>query len=198
MADNKSSSSSSAANAADAQDQLLENQSEHDLSEQEQAVSLYAKYTAKQLMEDCPYVVALKTIDTSLWGVPAPADASEAHATTWVAKTIHDYHLAMVWDNHLFDDYLGDFEGWTKEMFLKVERGVYTGSNRARIADSLYNMIATENALEWDPAEFQSMDFDSRSKAYKLQQNSQRTVPATIQQQQPAIPLAVTTAARER
>ncbi|KAF1937068.1 hypothetical protein EJ02DRAFT_331450, partial [Clathrospora elynae] len=187
MADNESSSSSSAANAADAQDQLLENQSEHDLSEQEQAVSLYAKYTAEQLMEDCLYVVALKTIDTSLWGVPATADASEAHATTWVAKTIHDYHLAMVWDDHLFDDYLGDFEGWTKEMFLKVERGtlkslktvlrhrgVYTGSNRARIADSLYNMIATENALEWDPAEFQSMDFDSQSKAYKRQQNAPR------------------------
>ncbi|KAF1934504.1 hypothetical protein EJ02DRAFT_310402, partial [Clathrospora elynae] len=145
-------------------------------------------------MGNCPYAVAFETIDTSLWGVPAPADANEAHATTWVAKTIHDYHLAMVWDDHLFDDYLGDFEGWTKEMFLKVERGtlkslktvlrhrgVYTGSNRARIADSLYNMIATENALEWDPAEFQSMDFDSRSKAYKLQQNSQRTVPATIQ-----------------
>ncbi|KAF1934476.1 hypothetical protein EJ02DRAFT_494131, partial [Clathrospora elynae] len=38
------------------------------------------------------------------------------------------------------------------------------------------------------------MDFDQQSKAYKLQQNSQRTVPATIQQQQPAIPLAGTQA----
>ncbi|KAF1936906.1 hypothetical protein EJ02DRAFT_447775 [Clathrospora elynae] len=143
-------------------------------------------------MGNCPYAVALETIDTSLWGVPATKDASEAHATTWVAKTIHDYHLAMVWDNHLFDDYLGDFEGWTKELFLKVERGVYTGSNRARIANSLYNMIATENALEWDPAEFQSMDFDSRSKAYKQQQNAPRIDYVPEQQPPQPAPLAGT------
>ncbi|KAF1934946.1 hypothetical protein EJ02DRAFT_389925 [Clathrospora elynae] len=156
-------------------------------------------------MGNCPYAVAFETIDTSLWGVPAPADVNKAHATTWVAKTIHDYHLAMVWDDHLFDDYLGDFEGWTKELFLKVERGtlkslktvlrhrgVYTGSNRARIADSLYNMIATENALEWDPAEFQSMDFDSRSKAYKRQQNAPRIDHVPEQQPPQPAPLAGT------
>jgi hypothetical protein len=30
---------------------------------------------------------------------------------------VHDYSGAMVWDENLFDDYLGDFEGWTKELF---------------------------------------------------------------------------------
>ncbi|KAF1941074.1 hypothetical protein EJ02DRAFT_493290 [Clathrospora elynae] len=159
MADNQSSSSSSAADAADAQEQLLGDTLEHGSSEHGEAASPWARYTAKHLMGNCPYAVALERIDTSLWGIPAPADASKAHATTWVAKTIHDYHLAMVWDNHLFDDYLGDFEGWTKEMFLKVERGrlkslktvlwhrgVYTGNNCARIANSLYSC---EGPSDW-------------------------------------------------
>jgi hypothetical protein len=65
-------------------------------------------------------------------------------------------------------------------MFLKVERytlkslktmlqyrGVYTGNNCVRVVDSLFNLLGRENALEWDPADFQSMDFDPRSKAYK-------------------------------
>jgi hypothetical protein len=62
-------------------------------------------------MEDCLYTVALKVIDTSLWDVPALQDADETHATTWVAKIVHDYNVAIVWDNNLFDDYLGDFKG---------------------------------------------------------------------------------------
>jgi hypothetical protein len=50
MADNESSSSDT---DAAVQDQLLNDPSEH-------------KFTAEELMEDCPYTVALKVIDTSL------------------------------------------------------------------------------------------------------------------------------------
>ncbi|KAG9379348.1 hypothetical protein A1F94_009704 [Pyrenophora tritici-repentis] len=62
------------------------------------------------------------TISTHLWGVPAPEDADETHATTWVAKAIHDYHVGMEWDERLYFDYQWDFEGWTRELFQKVER----------------------------------------------------------------------------
>jgi hypothetical protein len=33
-------------------------------------------------MEDCPYTVGLKVIDTSLWDIPALEDADATHATT--------------------------------------------------------------------------------------------------------------------
>ncbi|KAI1518006.1 hypothetical protein KJE20_02349 [Pyrenophora tritici-repentis] len=69
MADNQSEISS--ADSAEAQNQLQNEQSEH-LSD-----SPWAKFTAEQLMENCPYTVALKVINTALWGVPAPADANE-------------------------------------------------------------------------------------------------------------------------
>jgi hypothetical protein len=101
----------------------------------------------------------------------------------------------MAWDDDLFAYYLEDFEGWTKEMFSKVERitlrslksvlrhrGVYTGKNHAKITDSFLKILKMENLPEWDPAEFQAMEFDNRSKAYKRQQNAQRTVPTTRQQ----------------
>ncbi|KAF2741593.1 hypothetical protein M011DRAFT_414249, partial [Sporormia fimetaria CBS 119925] len=53
-------------------------------------------------------------------------------------------------------------------------RGIYTGNNRARIADSLCSILGIENPLAWDPVEFQAMDFDQRSKAYRRQQDHQR------------------------
>ncbi|KAF2744305.1 hypothetical protein M011DRAFT_470717, partial [Sporormia fimetaria CBS 119925] len=181
MADNQS--NTSAAAASDAQDDL----SEHSSSERGQAVSFWAKYTAQHLMGDCPYAVALDVVDTALWDIPATEDSSQRHVTTWVAKTIHDYHVSMAWDDNLFADYQWDFEGWTKDMFLKVERntlrslktvlrnrGVYTGNNRARIADSLCSILGIEDPLPWDPVEFQAMDFDQRSKAYRRQQKHQR------------------------
>jgi hypothetical protein len=34
---------------------------------------------------------------------------------------VHDYNLAIVWDNQLFDDYKVDFEGWTQDLFHKVD-----------------------------------------------------------------------------
>jgi hypothetical protein len=93
MADNESSSS----DGDDAvQDQLLNEPSEHDTSERGKATSRWAKFTAKYLMRDCPYTVALDSIDTSLWDVPVPEDANETHATTWVTKIVHDYYTAMV------------------------------------------------------------------------------------------------------
>jgi hypothetical protein len=108
---------------------------------------------------------------------------------------VHDYNVAIVWDNYLFNDYLRDFEGWTKDMFLKVERytlkslktvlqhrGVCTGNNRAKIVDSLYSMMDMENAPKWDPTDFQTMDFDRRSRAYKRQQNAQQTAHAAERQ----------------
>ncbi|KAA8626806.1 hypothetical protein PtrV1_02486 [Pyrenophora tritici-repentis] len=193
MADNQSEISS--ADSAEAQNQLQNEQSEH-LSD-----SPWAKFTAEQLMENCPYTVALKVINTALWGVPAPADANETHATTWVAKAIHDYNVSMAWDDDLFIDYKWDFEGWTKELFSKVERGtlrslksvlrhrgVYTGNNHARVADSLYNILGIENTLEWEPAEFRAMKFDQQSEAYqrqqsnKRQQDTQHTVYPAVQQ----------------
>ena len=96
MADDQS--SNSAADAADAQNQLLDNQSDNGSSSSERGkpTSLWAKFTAEHLIGDCPYKVALDTIDTSLWGIPALPDSSERHATTWVAKTIHDYNIAIV------------------------------------------------------------------------------------------------------
>jgi hypothetical protein len=109
-------------------------------------------------MGDCPYTVALDAINTSLWDVPVPEDANKTHATTWVAKMVHDYNLAMVWDDQLFDDYKVDFEGWTRDLFHKVDRntlkslktvlryrGIYTGNNCARVADSLYKTLAMDD-----------------------------------------------------
>ena len=187
MADNES-DSSNIDNAV--QEQLLNAPSEHSVSERAEPASLWAKYTAEELMEDCPYTVAVKVIDTSLWDVPAREDADAIHATTWVAKMIHDYNLAMVWDDQLFDDYKVDFEGWTRDLFLKVDRntlkslktvlryrGIYTGNNRARVADSLYKTLAMDDIPEWDPAEFQAMTFDHRSKAYQRQQNARQVAP---------------------
>jgi hypothetical protein len=46
-------------------------------------------------MRNCPYTVAFDFIDTSLWDVPVPEDADATHVTTWVAKTVHDYHVGM-------------------------------------------------------------------------------------------------------
>ena len=71
-------------------------------------------------MEDCLYTVALKVINTSLQDVPILEDANETHATTQVAKIIYNYNTVIVWDEQLFDDYKVDFEGQTKDMFLKV------------------------------------------------------------------------------
>jgi hypothetical protein len=208
MADNQSNTSAAdavdAVDAADAQNQLLNEPLEHSTSEGEEAPSLWAKFTAKYLMGDCPYTVALDVVNTSLWDVPVPEDANGTHATTWVAKMIHDYNVAMVWDDQLFDDYKVDFEGWTRDLFLKVERntlktlkslktalrhrGIYTGNNRARVADSLYKTLAMDNVPEWDPAEFQAMKFDHRSRAYERQNNAQRIIPTTEQPQQDSLP----------
>ena len=148
-------------------------------------------------MEDCPYTVALQVIDTSLWNVPTPEDADETHATTWVAKAVHDYHGGMDWDERLYFNYQWDCEGWTRELFYKVERttlralktvlrhrGVYTGKFRARVADSLFNLLGGENAPEWDLVEFKAEKFDERSEAYKRQQNAQQATPMDIQQPQ--------------
>jgi len=63
MADNESNSSNI---DVAAQEQLLNDSSEHTRSERAEAVSPWAKYTAEELMEDCPYKVALKVINTSL------------------------------------------------------------------------------------------------------------------------------------
>ncbi|KAF1974006.1 hypothetical protein BU23DRAFT_567798 [Bimuria novae-zelandiae CBS 107.79] len=102
----------------------------------------------------------------------------------------------MAWDDDLCVDYYCDFEGWTKELFYKVDcdtlkslkmvlrhRGVYTGNNRARLANSLYNLSTLENTPEWDPVEFKAIIFDQRSRAYKRQQNAKQT-PLIAKQQQ--------------
>jgi hypothetical protein len=164
MVDNQSNLDST---DAAVQDQLLNDPSEHSRSERGVAASLWAKFTAEHLMRNCPYTVALDVINTSLWDVPVPEDADATHATTWVAKTVHDYHVGMAWDENLYFDYQWDFEGWTRELFQKVERntlkslktvlrhrGVYTGKIRARVADSLFNLLGGENPPEWDDAEF--------------------------------------------
>ncbi|KAE8821935.1 hypothetical protein HRS9139_01239 [Pyrenophora teres f. teres] len=156
------------------QEQLLNEPSEHSTSEREIAPSLWAKFTAKYLMGDCPYTVALDVINTSLWDVPVTEDANEAHATTWVAKMIHDYNLAMVDRNTLK----------SLKTVLRY-RGIYTGNNRARVADSLYKTLAMDDIPKWDPAEFQAMTFDHRSKAYQRQNNARRITPTTEQPHQP-------------
>jgi hypothetical protein len=194
MADNESSSSDE---DAAVQDQLLNEPSEHGTSERGKATSPWAKFTAKHLMRDCPYTVALDFIDTSLWDVPAPAGADKTHTTTWVAKMVRDYNVAMVLDDKIFDDFKVDFVNWTRDLFLKVERntlkalktvlrhrGIYTGNNRARVVDSMYKTLAMENSPEWDPAEFEAMEFDHRSKAYERQQNTHRIAPAAEQNTQ--------------
>jgi hypothetical protein len=158
MVDNQSSSSDT---DAAVQDQLLNELSEHSASERGEAASLWAKFTAEELMENCQYTVAPKVINTSLWDISAPADADEAYTTTWVAETVHYYHVGVAWDETLYFDYQWDFEGWTRELFEKVERntlrclktvlrhrGVYTGNNRARVADSLFNLLGGENPPE--------------------------------------------------
>ena len=48
------------------QDQLLNEPSEHGTIEREVPPSMWTKFTAKELMEDCLYTVALKVINTSL------------------------------------------------------------------------------------------------------------------------------------
>jgi hypothetical protein len=82
-------------------------------------------------------------------------------ATVNQGARLTDYNVVMVWDNNLFNNCLNDFEGWTKAMFLKVERhtlkllktilqhrGVYKGNNRAKIVDSIYIMVDLEDALK--------------------------------------------------
>ncbi|KAI1675845.1 PAT1 domain containing protein [Pyrenophora tritici-repentis] len=186
---------------ADVQEQLLNAPSERNISKRSEAASLWAKFTAEHLMRHCPYTVTFDYINPSLWGVPAPEDADETHATTWVAKAIHDYHVGMEWDERLYFDYQWDFEGWTRELFQKVERttlrslktvlryrGVYTGKFRARVADSLFNLLGGENAPEWDPAEFKAEKFDERSEAYQRQQNAHLAAPMDRQLPQPQPP----------
>jgi hypothetical protein len=85
----------------------------------------------------------------------------------------------MVWDDWLFDDFKVDFEAWTRDLFLKVDRntlkslktvlryrGIYTSNNRAGVADSLYKTLAMDNTPKWDPAEFKVIEFDHRSRAF--------------------------------
>ncbi|KAI1684611.1 hypothetical protein KJE20_04895 [Pyrenophora tritici-repentis] len=183
---------------ADVQEQLLNYPSERNTSKRAETISPGAKFTAEHLMRHCPYTVTFDYTNPSLWGVPAPEDADETHATTWVAKAIHDYHVGMEWDERLYFDYQWDFEGWTRELFQKVERttlrslktvlryrGVYTGKFRARVADSLFNLLGGENAPEWDPAEFKAEKFDERSEAYQRQQNAHLAAPIDRQAQQP-------------
>ncbi|KAI1513264.1 hypothetical protein Ptr86124_008284 [Pyrenophora tritici-repentis] len=102
---------------ADVQEQLLNYPSERNTSKRAETISPGAKFTAEHLMRHCPYTVTFDYINPSLWGVPAPEDADETHATTWVAKAIHDYHVGMEWDERLYFDYQWDFEGWTRELF---------------------------------------------------------------------------------
>ncbi|KAF1970758.1 hypothetical protein BU23DRAFT_581893 [Bimuria novae-zelandiae CBS 107.79] len=189
MADNESSSSNEDA--------------AHSTSVREVPPSIWTKFTAKHLIRDCPYIVGLDVINTSLWDIPAPADADKTHAITWVAKMVHDYYVVIICDDELFDDFKVDFEDWTRDMFLKVERstlkalktvlwykGIYTGNNRARVVDFIYKTRAMDNSPEWDPAEFKAMEFDHRLKAYKRQQNTQRTAPAAEQNTQRTAPAA--------
>ena len=192
MADNESNSSNI---DVAAQEQLINAPSERSMSE---TISLAAKFTAEHLMRHCPYTVAFEYIDTSLWGIPVPEDADKKHVTTWVAKAIRDYHEGTEWDEALYFDYQWEFEGWTRELFQKVDRntlkslktilrhrGVYTGNLRSRVADSLFNLLGGENPPEWDPVEFQATKFDERSEAYKRQQSAHQVAPVDIQQPQP-------------
>jgi hypothetical protein len=64
MADEQNNTGSTG--AADTQDQSSEDTSEHSTSEHGEATSPWAKFTAEELMENCPYTVGLKVIDTSL------------------------------------------------------------------------------------------------------------------------------------
>jgi hypothetical protein len=103
----------------------------------------------------------------------------------------------MAWDETLYFDYQWDFEGWTRELFQKVERntlrslktvlrhrGVYTGNLRARVVDSLFNLRGGENPPEWDPVEFRAARVDKRSEAYQRQQNAHQAAPVDRQQLQ--------------
>ncbi|KAG9388974.1 hypothetical protein A1F94_001867 [Pyrenophora tritici-repentis] len=148
---------------ADVQEQLLNYPSERNTSKRAETISPGAKFTAEHLMRHCPYTVTFDYINPSLWA-------------------IHDYHVGMEWDERLYFDYQWDFEGWTRELFQK---GVYTGKFRARVADSLFNLLGGENAPEWDPAEFKAEKFDERSEAYQRQQNAHLAAPIDRQAQQP-------------
>ncbi|KAF1964084.1 hypothetical protein BU23DRAFT_585750 [Bimuria novae-zelandiae CBS 107.79] len=141
---------------------------EYGLSKRQEAASRWAKYTIKYLMGDYPYLVALESVNTSLWDVPILIDVDEMHAITWVTKIIRDYNI--------------------KELFYKVNRNtlkslkmvlrhreVYTGNNRARLTNSLYNLSTLKNTPEWDPVEFKAIIFDQRLRAYKRQQNAKQT-----------------------
>ncbi|KAG9384787.1 hypothetical protein A1F94_004334 [Pyrenophora tritici-repentis] len=88
---------------ADVQEQLLNYPSERNTSKRAETISPGAKFTAEHLMRHCPYTVTFDYINPSLWA-------------------IHDYHVGMEWDERLYFDYQWDFEGWTRELFQKVER----------------------------------------------------------------------------
>lgn len=146
---------------ADVRQRLLDNSTVHSSSERKDVNSPCAKHTAKGLMEDCPNMVALGVIDAFLRGVPVPPDASEVHATTSVAKIIHGYNGAIIWDDLILDEYLMHFEGWGKDMFLKVERNafkslkailrkrrVYTDKNYAKLTDLFCNLLSMANSRE--------------------------------------------------
>ena len=59
-------SSTHTMNDAGVQEQSLNNSSVHSSGERRGADSPWAKHTAKELMEDCPHIVALSLIDASL------------------------------------------------------------------------------------------------------------------------------------
>jgi hypothetical protein len=133
-------------------------------------------------MGDCPFQVTYDMITPALWSKPVPTEEEDLDeeidtwTTTWTAKMIYDYHTGMTADNELFDEFQQDFEGWSLDFFQAVDkqtlrslkavlrqRGVYTGRTNLNVPNALFNLLQSEEPLQWHEGELQATDLHPRS-----------------------------------
>jgi hypothetical protein len=128
-------------------------------------------------------------IDPAIWGKADPTadNVNEIIATTYMAYTIVDYIDGGLTDGELMGIYCEDYQGWTVEMFKRVDgaylrelkralryKGVATGRSNAPIIPMLVNLLELDDPPEWEEKRLLAATFDPESYAYRLQQKIKR------------------------
>ena len=128
-------------------------------------------------------------IDPAIWGKADPTadNVNEIIATTYMAYTIVNYIDGGLTDGELMGIYCEDYQGWTEDMFKKVDgaylrelkralryKGVATGRPNAQIIPMLLNLLELEDPPEWEEKHLLAAIFDPESYAYRLQQEIKR------------------------
>jgi transposase InsO family protein len=169
--------------------------------------SRWAGRTPQELMGNCPFQVTHDLIIPTLWSIPVPTAEEEEDlgrdldiwTTTWTAKMIHDYHTGMTADDELFYEFQQDFEGWTLDFFQAIDkqtikslkavlrqRGVYTGRANLNVPNALFNLLQSEEPLQWHEGELRATDLHPRSKA-RLQVTPSPEILPTPTQEEPLL-----------